>query len=125
MCSRRLVFILAAIATLVMPLLVHRGGKLRGDDFLDGVILARSQHALIGKEVVKGLLAHAAFPFLGHHVTSRLRFRARSMPACGVFCVFLMKPCSKIAVAHAENHPRDPWLVIPESIRAPDCAPPR
>jgi hypothetical protein len=50
-------------------LLVHRGGKLRGDDFLDGVILARSQHALIGKEVVKGLLAHAAFPFLGHHLS--------------------------------------------------------
>jgi hypothetical protein len=44
-------------------LLVHRGGKLLGDDFLDGAILARSQHALIGKELVKGLLAHAAFPF--------------------------------------------------------------
>jgi hypothetical protein len=79
-------------------LLFHRGGKLLGDDFLDGVILARSQHALIGKEVVKGLLAYAAFPFLGHHVTSRLRFRAKSMSACGVFCVFLMKPCSKIMV---------------------------
>jgi hypothetical protein len=61
--------------------------------FLPLVIIAV---ALIGKEVVEGFLAHAAFPFLGHDVTSRLRFRPRSMSACGVFCVFLMKPCSKI-----------------------------
>jgi hypothetical protein len=34
---------------------------------------ARPQHALIGKELVKGLLADAAFLFFGHHVTSGLR----------------------------------------------------
>jgi hypothetical protein len=54
-------------------------------DFLDGVILARVQHALFGKEVVKGLLAHAAIPFLGHHAIFRLHLRAKSSSARGVF----------------------------------------
>src|SRR6185312_11895840 len=36
----------------------------------------------------------AADVLLLHHSTPFIRFRARSISCCGVFCVFLMKPCN-------------------------------
>ncbi|VAY87953.1 hypothetical protein CARN8_2650005 [mine drainage metagenome] len=78
------------------PTFFHRNCKLFGDNFLDRVIFARLQQPLFSKEFVKCLFAYVSFFTLYHHVTSRLRFSARSISVCGVFCVFFIKPCSKI-----------------------------
>ena len=83
-------------SSLGQPAFFHCGGELVGDDFFDCVVFTGLQQALFGEEIAKRLFAHTAFFVLYHLITSRLRFKANSISAWGVFCVFLMKPCSKI-----------------------------
>src|SRR5439155_14071399 len=81
--------------TLGDALCFHRLFQLLGDDLLDRSFFACPKRSLFGKEFVERFFAQACF-LLHHHVTSRLRFSASSTSCCGVFCVFLMKPCKRI-----------------------------
>src|SRR5262249_54255763 len=74
-------------------LLLHERVELAGDHTLDGARRHLFVNAVILEKIIEG---GADASLLPAHVTSFLRLIARSKSVRGVFCVFLMKACSRI-----------------------------
>ena len=70
--------------------LLHRLGKLPGDDLLDHLGLRLLKSALLLEEIIDA----RSQMLLAHCPNSLWRFRAVVRSACGVAGVFFMNPCS-------------------------------